>query len=58
MRNSSLKELRRKRREIFQYLGYSNAGKTNNVAEHHFSIRSELLKRRFKTDHELLKTSY
>jgi len=32
--------------------------RTNNVAEHHFSVRSELLKMRFKTDDGLLMTSY
>lgn len=53
-----LKDVRKNRREVFRYLDDPNVSKTNNVAEHHFSLRSELLKRRFKTDEGLLKTSY
>lgn len=53
-----LKDLKKNRREIFRYLDDPNVNKTNNVAEHHFSVRSELLKRRFKTDQGLLRTSY
>lgn len=53
-----LKDLRKNRREIFRYLDDPKVEKTNNVAEHHFSMRSELLKKRFKTDQGLLKTSY
>lgn len=52
-----LKDLR-KNRGIFRYLDDPIVDKTNNVAEHHFSIRSELLRKRFKTDQGLLKTSY
>ena len=53
-----LRDLRKHRREIFRYLDDPNVEKTNNVAEHHFSIRSEILKNRFKTCEGLLKTSY
>ena len=53
-----LKDLKKNMREIFRYLDDPNVNKTNNVAEHHFSVRSELLKRRYKTDQGLLMTSY
>ena len=53
-----LRNRRKNRIEIFMYLEDPKANKTNNAAEHHFSMRSELLKRRFKTDEGLLKTSY
>ncbi len=54
----SLRFVRRNRTQIFRYLVDPDMNKTNNVAEHHFSVRSELLKRRFKTREGLLKTSY
>ncbi len=50
--------LRSNRRQVFRYLEDDKVQKTNNVSEHHFSMRSELLKRRFKTREGLLKTSY
>ncbi len=53
-----LRFVRRNKTEIFRYLDDPIVNKTNNVAEHHFSVRSELLKRRFKTREGLLKTSY
>ncbi len=53
-----LKFINGNRKEVFRYLEDSKVNKTNNVAEHHFSLRSELLKKRFKTDQGLLKTSY
>ena len=53
-----LRFMRKNRTVIFRYLEDPKVNKTNNVAEHHFSMRSELLKRRFKTDEGLLRTSY
>lgn len=53
-----LKTLRKNRREVFQYLEDDMLQKTNNVSEHHFSKRSELLRKRFKTDDDLLRRSY
>ncbi len=53
-----LKYINRNRKEVFRYLDDANVNKTNNVAEHHFSVRSELLKNRFKTGQRFLKTSY
>ena len=50
--------IRKNRRQVFRYLEDENVQKTNNVSEHHFSMRSELLKKRFKTCEGLLKTSY
>ncbi|MCL4329320.1 MAG: IS66 family transposase [Candidatus Thermoplasmatota archaeon] len=47
--------LRRNRGEVFRYLEDDRVQMTNNVAEHHFSMRSELMKRRFKTHEGLLK---
>lgn len=53
-----LKTHRKNRREVFQYLEDDMVQKTNNISEHHFSMRPELLKKRFKTDDDLLRTSY
>ena len=52
-----LKFLRKNRSSIFHYLGDPMVNKTNNVSEHHFSVRSELLKNRLKVD-DGLRTSY
>jgi len=41
--------LGKNRKVVFRYLEDPMVNKTNNVAEHHFSMRSELLKKRFKT---------
>ena len=49
--------LRKNRRQVFRYLEDKNVQKMNKVSEHHFSMRSELLKKRFKTCEGLLKTS-
>ena len=53
-----LKNIDRNRKSVFLYLDDPMIHKTNNVAEHHFSVRSELLKNRFKTEGGLLKMSY
>ena len=53
-----LKNIDRNRKSVFLYPDEPVIHKTNNVAEHHFSVRSELLKNRFKTEGGLLKTSY
>ncbi len=49
---------RKNRKTTFRYLEDPKVYKINNVAEQHFSIRSDLLKKRFKTDEGLLRTSY
>ena len=50
--------LKRESSHVFRYLDDPLVDKTNNVPEHHFSVRSELLKNRFKTDDGLMRTSY
>ncbi len=50
--------VRENRKIIFRFLEDTSVNRTNNVAEHHFSMRSDLLKGRFRTDEGLLRTSY
>jgi len=53
-----LKFLKKNRFTVFRYLDDPMVNKTNNVAEHHFSVRSDLFKRRFKTVDGLKRTVY
>ncbi len=53
-----LKTPRKNRMGVFRYLEDDMVQKTNKASENHFSKRSELLKKRFKTDDGLLRTSY
>ena len=53
-----LRFLRKNRAVIFRYLEDPLVNKTNNVAEHHFSLRSDILKRMFRNDEGLLRASY
>jgi hypothetical protein len=53
-----MKFLKKNRFTVFRYLDDLMVNKTNNVAEHHFSVRSELFKKRFKTVEGLQRTIY
>ena len=53
-----LEFLKRNRRQVFGYLEDDRVQKAKNMTEPHFSMRLELLKRRFKTDGGLLRTFY
>ena len=50
--------LKKNHSRVFRYLDDPMINRINNVDEHHFYVRSELLKNRFKTDEVMLKTSY
>lgn len=53
-----MKFLKKNRFTVFRYLDDPMVNKTNNVAEHHFSVRSELFKKRFKTVEGSQRTIY
>lgn len=53
-----LKQVREDRKEVFRYLYDPMVKRTTNVAEQHFSMRTELLKRRFKTNDRMIRTCY
>lgn len=53
-----LRFLKKNHSLVFRYLDDPMINRINNVDEHHFYVRSELLKNRFKTDRGILKTPY
>jgi hypothetical protein len=50
--------VKKHRKDVFLYLENHGVEKTSDKAEQHFSIQSWLLKHRFKTKEDLIRTSY
>ncbi len=53
-----LSVVRKHRKEVFLYLDNSVVERTSDKTEQHFSIQSWLVKQRFKTKDELMRSSY